>query len=354
VAITREQQELLRRVSNSADADADAGAGAGPHQPHAAAREIPAAPPINDSMLLDAYSQAVVGVVETVGTAVIGVAPPRGQSRGASGSGFLIAPDGYALTNSHVAAGRSRLSTITHEGDQLDAELIGDDPATDLALIRVQARDLPYTQLGDSDALRVGQLVIAIGSPFGFQSTVSTGIVSALGRAMRAIDGRLIENIVQHTAPLNPGNSGGPLVDSRGRVVGINTAVIALAQGLGFSVPASTARWVIGELIQHGRVRRARLGIAASTAPLHPRIARALDLLNDRAIEIREVEANSPANRAGLLEGDLIVALNGRIVSSVDDLHRALSRKPASREIALSVVRAARVVEVTVTLPSTT
>src|SRR5262245_40900473 len=181
----------------------------------------PSTPPPDDAGLLDAYSQAVIRVVESLAPAVIGVSSSAPNGRGGSGSGFLLTPDGYALTNSHVAGGRTRLSATTHDGDRLDAELIGDDPATDLALIRVSHRGLPYAALGDSDALRVGQLVIAVGNPFGFHSTVSTGVVSAVGRAMRGQDGRLIENIVQHTAPLNPGNSGGPLVDSRGRVVGV-------------------------------------------------------------------------------------------------------------------------------------
>lgn len=204
-----------------------------------------------DGDLLDAYSQAVIGVVRKVGPAVIAVTGRRGDRSGGSGSGFLITPDGYALTNSHVVQGRDRMGATTQDGDDLDAVLIGDDPATDTALIRVASRDLPFAELGDSDALQVGQLVIAMGNPLGFQSTVSTGVVSALGRAMRGADGRLIDDVVQHTAPLNPGNSGGPLVDSRGRIVGINTAIIAMAQGLGFAVPGNTARWVLGELIAH-------------------------------------------------------------------------------------------------------
>ena len=190
-----------------------------------------------------------------------------------AGSGFLLTPDGYALTNSHVVHGRPNVQATTEDGDTLSAELIGEDPATDLALLRLAARDLPFAELGDSQTLQVGQLVIAMGNPLGFQSTVSTGVVSAVGRAMRGQEGRLIENIVQHTAPLNPGNSGGPLVDSHGRVVGINTAVIAMAQGLGFAVPSATARWVVGELISHGRVRRLALGISATVVPLPRRLA---------------------------------------------------------------------------------
>src|SRR5882724_4934391 len=232
-----------------------------------------------DAELLDAYSEAVIGVVGRVGPAVISVGGHPAEGERGQGSGFVITPDGFALTNSHVAHGRGRLRATTEEGDALDARLIGDDPSTDLALIRLAARDLPHAELGNSDVLRVGQLVIAMGNPFGFRSTVSTGVVSAVGRAMRSEQGRLIENIVQHTAPLNPGNSGGPLVDSRSRIVGINTAIIAMAQGLGFAVPATTARWVVSELLTHGRIRRLSLGVTVSIAPIPRRLARDLDLL---------------------------------------------------------------------------
>jgi S1-C subfamily serine protease len=293
----------------------------------------------DDANLLDAYSQAVVRVVETVGRATIGVMPPRNQQQGGQGSGFVITPDGYALTNSHVVAGRAKLTATTNDGDRLDAEVIGDDPATDLALIRLSARDLPICTLGDSAALRVGQLVIAIGNPLGFDSTVSTGVVSALGRSMRSQHGRLIENVIQHTAPLNPGNSGGPLVDSRGQVVGVNTAVVFMAQGLGFAVPGNTARWVIGELITHGKVRRPFLGISAGIAPIERRLIRELDLLADRAVVVAGLEPGAPAQRAGLQPGDLIVSVNDRVVTSVDDLHQVLARLPVDKPIVLSILR---------------
>jgi S1-C subfamily serine protease len=301
----------------------------------------------SDADLLDAYSQAVIGVVAKVGPAVVSVTG-RQEDRGGVGSGFLITPDGYALTNSHVAHGRSQLRVITPDGDFLEATLVGDDPATDLALIRVAARDLPYAQLGDSEALQVGQLVIAVGNPLGFQSTVSTGVVSALGRAMRSQEGRLIENIVQHTAPLNPGNSGGPLVDSRGRVVGVNTAIIPTAQGIGFAVPGNTARWAIGELLAHGRVRRLSLGVTAAAVDLPRRLVRELDLLTDRAVQVVDVLRNGPAESAGLRRGDLIVAVNGRIVTGVDELHRILAGLPLDQSFHLSVVRDEQIVEVTV------
>ena len=237
---------------------------------------------------------------------------------------------------------RPKLEAETAEGDRLRAEIVGDDPATDLAIVRLAASGLPYAQLGDSDALRVGQLVIAMGSPFGFQSTVSTGVVSALGRSMRARDGRLIENIVQHAAPINPGNSGGPLVDSRGLVVGINTAIIAMAQGLGFAIPSNTAEWVLQEILAHGGVRRRQLGIVANVTRLPRSIVRELDLLADQGVEVREVAPRSVADLAGIRPDDVIIALAGRLVTSIDDLHRLLMTVPADQGFELTVIRGER------------
>jgi len=302
-----------------------------------------------DADLLDAYSQAVIGVVGRVGPAVVSISGHPSDGGQGVGSGFVITPDGFALTNSHVARGRNRLRATTEEGDVLDATLIGDDPSTDLALIRISAKELPHAELGDTGGLQVGQLVIAMGNPFGFRSTVSTGVVSALGRAMRSEQGRLIENIVQHTAPLNPGNSGGPLVDSRGRVVGINTAIIAMAQGLGFAVPASTAQWVVGEMMAHGRVRRLSLGVTVTITPVPKRVVRDLDLLTDEAIEIVEVLPRGPAASAGLQAGDWIVSAGGRITAGADDLHRVLASLKAERDVELQVVRGERLLEMTVT-----
>ncbi|MEK6257092.1 MAG: trypsin-like peptidase domain-containing protein [Planctomycetota bacterium] len=319
---------------------------ADPHEQAQSSRSAAGAP--QDAALLDAYSQAVIGVVSRVGPAVISVAGHPADGERGQGSGFVIAPDGFALTNSHVVHGRQRLRATTEDGDSLDARLIGDDPSTDLALIRLVARDLPHAELGESDSLQVGQLVIAMGNPFGFRSTVSTGVVSAVGRTMRSAEGRLIENIVQHTAPLNPGNSGGPLVDSRGRVVGINTAIIALAQGLGFAIPATTARWVVGELLAHGRVRRLSLGISVTLAPIPRRLARELDLLTDQAIELIEVLPGGPASAAGLAPGDWIIAAGGRLISGIDDLHRVLNGLKAEREIALQIIRHERLLDVTI------
>jgi S1-C subfamily serine protease len=299
----------------------------------------PVRPDARDAELLDAYSQAVVNVVEKVSPAVISVTGRRDDAQAGSGSGFVIAPDGYAVTNSHVVAGRSRLIAETTENDRVDAEVIGDDPATDLALVRLASRDLPYAEIGDSDALRVGQLVIAMGSPLGLHATISTGVVSAVGRSMRGQNGRLIENIVQHSAPINPGNSGGPLVDSRGRVVGVNTAIVAFAQGLGFAVPGNTARWVVSEVLAHGKVRRRQLGIVATVRNVPHRLVRELDLLSDQAVEVVEVVENSPADAADIRPGDLIVALNDRVVSSVDDLHRLLALFPIAAPLELTLVR---------------
>jgi S1-C subfamily serine protease len=251
----------------------------------------------------------------------------------------VIAPDGYILTNSHVVDNAGQVTTTLTDGTQAAARLIGKDPATDLAVIRAEASGLPYALLGDSASLRVGQLVIAMGNPLGFQSTVSTGVVSALGRALRSREGRLIENIIQHTAPLNPGNSGGLLLDSRGRVVGINTAIIVMAQGIGFAIPANTARWVVSQLITHGRVRRGYLGLTGRQRPLGRRLVRFHNLADERAVEVVSVESDGPARKAGLREGDLVVALNEQAVTSIDDLHRFLAEWPINGPVTLTVVR---------------
>lgn len=288
-----------------------------------------------DAEVLDAYSQAVVNVVENVSPAVISL---TGEGRGA-GSGFLITPDGYAVTNSHVVGGRNQMVAETEDGDRIDAAVIGDDPATDLALLKIKSTDLPYCEFGDSDAIRVGQLVIAMGSPLGLHSTVSTGVVSAIGRSMRSEDGRLIENIIQHAAPINPGNSGGPLVDSRGMVLGVNTAIIAMAQGIGFAVSSNTAKWIVGELINKGTVKRRQLGVVARAQRLTRAAVRQFDLFSDQVIEIVEVANGSAADNGGVQVGDILVALNDRIVNSVDDVHRLLAAMPQDIEVQLTVIR---------------
>ncbi len=292
----------------------------------------------DDRDVLDAYSQAVIRVVETLAPAVLSIS---GEGRG-SGSGFLISADGLAITNSHVVGGRSKLMAETDDGDRVDATVIGDDPATDTAVLRVAARDLPFCELGDSETLRVGQLVIAIGSPLGLHSTVSTGVVSAVGRSLRSPDGRLIESIVQHTAPINPGNSGGPLVDSRGRVVGVNTAIVAMAQGLGFAVPSNTVQWVATEVVGHGRVRRRQLGIVATSERLPRATVRDLDLLSEQVVQVIEVVAGSAAQRSGVQAGDLIVAINDRLIASVDELHRILSLTPLDAVLEITLIRGGR------------
>lgn len=297
-----------------------------------------------DGEVLDAYSQAVIKVVDTVSPAVISVS---GEGRGA-GSGFLITPDGFAITNSHVADGRSKLVAETNEGDRVDARVVGDDPATDLALLRLASSDLPHAELGDSGTLRVGQLVIAMGSPLGLHSTVSTGVVSAVGRSMRAQNGRLIENVVQHAAPINPGNSGGPLVDSHCRVVGVNTAIIALAQGLGFAIPSSTVQWVTAELLGYGRVRRRQLGITATVERLPRSVTREFDLLSDFVVRVIDIDPRGVAARSGIEPGDLIIALNDRITTSVDDVHRLLTLIPSDMTLDITVVRGRQKLEVRV------
>jgi len=299
-----------------------------------------------DAALLDAYSQSVIGVSKAIGPAVIGVGGANGQrSQGGFGSGVIVSPDGLALTNSHVVAGRAALAARTHEGDRIDTSVIGDDPSTDLALLRLNAGDLPYAQLETARTSIPGQMAIALGSPFGLHSTVTAGIVSAVGRSLRGQDGRLIDDVVQHTAPINPGNSGGPLLDSRGRVIGINTAIIVMAQGLGFAVSSATAEWVISEFLQHGRVRRLRLGIAAGVTRLSRRTRRLLDLLNESAVQVQGVEEGSAAERVGILPEDLIVSINGRLVENVDDVHRLLSRLESDSQVTVGAIRGERKLE---------
>jgi S1-C subfamily serine protease len=307
----------------------------------AAARPIPP-----DDQLLDAYSRAVIDVVDRIGSAVVRLAVHAGgkgeASRfpGGTGSGVIVAPDGLILTNSHVAGTASRIEVTTADGQDLHARLVGDDPDTDLALIRVdEAVTLPAAPLGDSKRLKRGQLVIAIGNPLGFESTVTTGVVSALGRSLRSRNGRLIDDVIQTDAALNPGNSGGPLVSSHGEVVGINTAMIMGAQGICFAVAANTASFVLGELVRHGHVRRAFIGIAAQATAIPPLRRRPAGLAQDRAVMIATVEPDSAAARAGLKPGDIIVALDGATIAGADDLVRALTGDTIGRSVAFDVLR---------------
>jgi len=292
---------------------------------------------------LDAYSAAVVGAVDEVGPAVVSVyvggADEAERARGGAGSGVVVTPDGYLLTNEHVVQKVSQARVTFVDGRSVPASVAGRDPATDLAVLRAQAAALPYAQLAPEQRLRAGQLVVAVGNPFGFESTVSAGVVSALGRSLRSRQGRLIEGVVQHSAALNPGNSGGPLVDARGRVAGINTAIIAMAQGIGFAIPAATAQWVLTEILTQGRVRRAWLGVAARDRPLDVRLVRALELAGPRAVEILSRESAGPAAQADLQPGDLIVAVNAEPVDGIDTLHRLLGRVPPGSELRLQIVR---------------
>lgn len=308
----------------------------------------------SDAELLDAYSRAVVQVVESVGPTVVSIVVgkafqgQRGERMGA-GSGVIVAPEGYIMTNTHVIHGAGRIKVRTADGSAWPARLVGADPVTDLAVLRVDAGGLPYARFGDSDALSAGQLAIAIGNPLGFDSTVSTGVLSALGRTFRSKDGRLLENIIQHTAPLNPGNSGGPLVDSRGQVIGINTAIIPMAQGICFSIPSNTAAWVLPQLITDGRVRRGHLGIAGQARPLERSLVQAFGLSGAQAVEVITVSRASPAGRAGLQPGDLIVAINDIPVACVDDLHRFLNTWPISEPAVLTLIRGGEQIRLPIT-----
>lgn len=307
-----------------------------------------------DAPLLDAYSHAVMRAVETVAPAVVHVGVIRGRGkRGSvargSGSGFLITPDGYLVTNSHVASGADALEVTLPDGRSVTAKIVGDDPHSDLAVLKLGAADLAWCRFGDSSRVRVGQIAVAIGSPYGFQHTVTAGIVSALGRSMRAQTGRLLDNVLQTDAALNPGNSGGPLVASDGSVIGVNTAVILPAQGICFAIAASTAERVAIALIREGRVRRAWLGIGGQTLPLPRRIVRHFGLASEWGVRVETVEAESPAARAGIAAGDVILRLDAADVADIDDLQRLLAGEAIGRVLVLGVLRRDRIVELAVT-----
>jgi S1-C subfamily serine protease len=292
-----------------------------------------------DARLLDAYSRAVTGAVDKVAPSVGFIETLARRSRQGSGSGFVFTPDGFMLTNSHVIQGASKIAVTLTDGRRFDADRVGDDPGTDLAVVRIQAPGLTAAGLGQSAALKPGQIVIAIGNPFGFQCTVTAGVVSALGRSLRARTGSLIDNIIQTDAALNPGNSGGPLVDSRGEVVGVNTATIMAAQGICFAIAIDTARFVAGRLIKDGRIRRAGLGVAGQTVPLPRRVVRYFDLPAASGVLVVGTENASPARAAGLREGDIILALDGATIAAVDDLQRLLTDARVGARTALGVLR---------------
>jgi S1-C subfamily serine protease len=296
-----------------------------------------------DNHLHDAYSRAVMTAVDRVAPAVVHVSVKRAQSargsREGAGSGFLITPDGYLVTNSHVAGGATHIEVTLADGRTAGAEIVGDDPDSDIALLKVAADDLTWCQFGDTKAVRVGQVAIAIGSPYGFQHTVTAGIVSALGRSMRASTGRLLDNVLQTDASLNPGNSGGPLVNARGEVIGVNTAVILPAQGICFAIAASTAERVAAALIRDGRVRRAYLGVGGQTQPLARRVVRHFGLTIESGVRVDSLERGSPAAIAGIHKDDVIVGLDGLPIADVDELQRRLGADAIARPLAVMVVR---------------
>jgi S1-C subfamily serine protease len=327
----------------------------------------PIAPVAADSALHDAYSRAVVSAVEKVSPSVVNIevyqvearqrasdAQARGRrnsksssnpdsdatrERRGGGSGFIFTPDGLILTNSHVVHNANRIEVTLSDGSRAPAHTIGDDPATDIAVIRIDAASLPSVHLGDSQQLRPGQMAIAIGNPYGFQSTVTAGVISALGRSLRSYSGRLIEDVIQTDAALNPGNSGGPLVDSRGQVIGVNTATILPAQGICFAIGINTAKFVATRLLRDGKIRRSSIGVSAQTAPIHRRVVRFYNLPKETGVVVVGVEPGSPASAANLREGDVIVALDQNPVAGVDDLHRLLTDAQVGARSILTVVR---------------
>jgi S1-C subfamily serine protease len=303
-------------------------------------------PAIEDEELLDAYSQTITSAAAKAGQAVVNIRVGRaaaeernGRNQESGGTGFIVAPDGYIVTNSHVVHGAQRIEVTLADARMYPAELVGDDPESDLAVIRINAPGLAFVRFGDSRKLRPGQIAVAIGSPFGFQQTVTAGVVSALGRSMRSQSGRLIDNIIQTDAALNPGNSGGPLVNSRGEVIGVNTAIILPAQGICFAIASNTAEFVAAWLIKEGHVRRSWIGVSGQTAGIHPRIAHFHRVKSSQGILVLGVEPNGPAAAAGLREGDMLIAFKGESLASIDDLQRRLVGSEIGVESPLSILR---------------
>jgi len=292
----------------------------------------------SDERLLDSYSQTVSGVFQRSSSAVVNIEVQKGNAP-AGGSGFVFTPDGFILTNSHVVHGVKRIMATFIDGRKAEAQLVGDDPHTDLAVVRVGLQNLNYVQLGDSNSIQVGQIAIAIGNPFGFQCTLTAGVISALGRSMRSQSGRLIEQVIQTDAALNPGNSGGPLFNSQGEVIGINTAVILPAQGICFAVPSNTAKSIVPELLTHGHITRGFIGIMGQNVVLPQGIVHVGKLPVESGISVAGIEPNSPADRAGVKVGDIIVGINDQLVSSIDDLHRLLTNHSVGYPYILTIIR---------------
>src|SRR5215469_3607692 len=301
--------------------------------------DTPASTRTNDLTAFDAYSRAVIGAVDKVGPAVLHLQIEEQKGPGGSGSGVVFTPDGYVLTNSHVIAGAKRITATFADGHSLTASIVGDDPDTDLAVLRLNGETPASARLGSSRDLRVGQLVVAIGNPFGFQATVTAGVVSALGRSLRSRSGRLIDSVIQTDAALNPGNSGGPLVNSAGEVVGINTAIIGMAQGICFSISAATVEFVASRLIREGRVRRCYIGVAGQNVPLSRRVVRFHELARETGVRVQSTAPDGAGRAGGMLSGDIIVAIDGTAVADVDELHRLLTEERAGKPVPITVLR---------------
>ncbi len=303
-----------------------------------------------DTQILDAYSRAVTGAVNEIGPTVVNVEVQSASGRRAgSGSGFIFTPDGFILTNSHVVHGAAKIDAHLADGRKVPARLVGDDPETDLAVIRIDAPDLAWARLGDSTELKVGQLVIAVGNPYGFSATVTAGVVSSLARSFRSQAGRLIDNVIQTDAALNPGNSGGPLVTSRGEVVGVNTAIIPMAQGICFAIPSNTARFVASRLIRDGKVHRSYIGLGGQDIPLQRKVVRFHHLETETGVMATHVEQSSPAATAGLKEGDTIVQFADQPITGIDDLHRLLTEEKANHLFPITVLRGVEKLTLTIT-----